>query len=398
MRYVESCSHELAERTAKGRGENSYFWLMKGDCMKMWKNMGLLWSGLLGMACQGAAENWLVLSATDPMVRYEGRVQQLAGGEVVFAWSGTGVRVRFQGTALDVRMACADNYFQVWVDGEKSGVISCDGEERYTLAENLQPGEHEIEFYKRTEARVGTVVVSEFYVNGTHAAKPPQERSAPRIEFVGNSITCGYGVLGSEADKKFNAKQEDYASSAMGVAARLLNADSRTLCYSGRGMVQNGDGSKEGLIPELYRQIVPGQMAKWDFSKWQADLVVVDLGTNDFYSSPPDSAGFVRATQAFVRDVMAVYPLAKVVLVDGPMMTDDFPLDSLGKPYASLSLCRRYLDAAAQILRSEGAQVDRISLSPQGKLGYGSKHHPNQAQSVYNGKELAQGIRDYMGW
>jgi hypothetical protein len=125
----------------------------------------------------------------------------------------------------------------------------------------------------------------------------------------------------------------------------------------------------------------------WNFS-WQPDIAVIELGTNDFALSAPDSAKFVNSMVKFAKQVREKYSKAKIIITDGPMLSDFWPE---GVP--SLTLCRKFLDAAKSELAKQGITVYRFSLSPQdGSLGYGADWHPSKMQAEKNGKELAEFI------
>jgi len=141
-------------------------------------------------------------------------------------------------------------------------------------------------------------------------------------------------------------------------------------------------------LPEFFPYINVNKNIPWDFS-WQPDIAVISLGTNDFALGAPDSAMFVGAMVKFAKQVNEKYPSAKIVITDGPMLNDFYPP---GVP--SLTLCRKYLDAAKSELENLGLTVHRFSFSPQdGSLGYGADWHPGKEQAEKNGKELAEFLR-----
>jgi hypothetical protein len=80
----------------------------------------------------------------------------------------------------------------------------------------------------------------------------PSKRPARRIEFIGNSITCGYGVLSDSSNCHFSPQTEDAGMSYAAILSRRLHADYHLVAYSGKGMVRNyGDKNKTSVNPML---------------------------------------------------------------------------------------------------------------------------------------------------
>ena len=136
-----------------------------------------------------------------PGVHYVGRVDT-SGTTARFAWSGTGAVVRFNGTTVSVDLAGGQEYTVV-VDGiVKPKLTATVGKNE--LAKGLAPGEHTVELYRRTEASEGESEIRGFdFGGGTLLAPPPVTR---RLEFIGDSITCGYGNEGADYKCDFSAQ------------------------------------------------------------------------------------------------------------------------------------------------------------------------------------------------
>ena len=105
------------------------------------------------------------------------------------------------------------------------------------------------------------------------------------IAFVGDSITCAYGVEASSNDDPYKTTTQNFMKSYAYLTAQDLGADYETVCYSGYGVVSgwSGDGERNGgmLLPPLYELVVEGHKQTWDFASHPRDVVVVNLGTND---------------------------------------------------------------------------------------------------------------------
>jgi hypothetical protein len=168
----------------------------------------------------------------------------------------------------------------------------------------------------------------------------------------------------------------------------MLDAEYHAVCYSGRGICRNYDQTTTGLMPELYRLIYPQSSALWDFTSWIPDVVVINLGTNDFASGIPDSNQFVSNYLEFLKQIKSHYPETKIICLDGPMLSD-----------AALTACKAYIKSVVtQVLKQGYEKVYTFSLTTQGPLGMGADYHPNLAQHGLNAEELVQFIKTVMNW
>lgn len=112
-----------------------------------------------------------------------------------------------------------------------------------------------------------------------------------KIEFIGDSITSGEGLFGAKREEDwipmFFSALRDYAY----LTAKALDAEYRVFSQSGWGITGSWDNNPNCAIPNYYREICSvmkgeqiekmGGHKTHDFSKWQPDVVVVNLGTND---------------------------------------------------------------------------------------------------------------------
>lgn len=348
------------------------------------------------LACN-ALDKKTEVSPFDPAVRVNGRfAKEVVGKDTVLrtSFSGTSFTIAFEGTEASILLKSPANVFNIALNGKQMPPLdlSTNNEEKHLIAKNLENGIHVISVSKRTESSQGDDIFKGFEIKGTpkKEALPPEPKL--KIEFLGNSITAGYGVLDSIKENTYSPITEDVFSSYAGVAARELKAEMRTVAFSGRGIYRNHPDSKdERPLPDFFPYISVNENIPWDFS-WQPNIVVINLGTNDFALGEPDSAKFVDSMVEFAKQVNEKYPKSEIVVIDGPMLNDFYP-----EGVTSLTLCRNFLDAAKNELAKQGLAVHRFSLSPQdGSLGYGADWHPSKEQSEKNGKELAEFLIYYI--
>ena len=118
---------------------------------------------------------------------------------------------------------------------------------------------------------------------------------APRIEFIGDSITCGYGLEGIWGKDTFKTIQERPDKAYAFLTAKALSAEFQLCSWSGIGIISNYVDPETVFLPET-RWLMPacwpytdksGQLRLkiepeiWDESRFSPDIVVINLGTND---------------------------------------------------------------------------------------------------------------------
>ena len=142
----------------------------------------------------------------EPAIHWVGRIDTSDPTRTRFGWSGAGFVVRFDGTGVSTRLDDAARYFTLVVDGTvQPTVATAGGEQDFVLATGLTPGEHVVEFYRRTEGSFGPSSVLSIDIEGELLAPPAVTR---RMEIIGDSITCGYGNEGI-APCSFSAETEN---------------------------------------------------------------------------------------------------------------------------------------------------------------------------------------------
>jgi hypothetical protein len=330
----------------------------------------------------------------DPSIRYLGRTSTESwSGDVRWDWSAAGAAITFSGTACSIHLQAQGALYDIYVDGKRTDTLdlSTNSDTLFPLASALPAGVHTVAARSRTEANYSVARFRGFRIDGT----PQAAAAAPdrRIEFYGNSITCGYGILDTAKEHGFSVHTEEEALTYAALASDSVGAERHVECWSGRGVIQNYGGSTaDPTLPMLYQRagVYWDSTTAWDFSKWIPQVVAIDLGTNDYSTSLPDSAKFHRVYKAWVDSLHVRYPAAKFVLLDGPMLSPGSE---------GFNRLRKNLDDIASDLVKEGIQASHLALSPQdGTLGYGADWHPSRKQAAKNGQELAAFLRTFMGW
>jgi lysophospholipase L1-like esterase len=331
------------------------------------------------------------IAPSDPLVVYSGRRDDSKPEEVRLGYSGARVRIAFEGPALALKMESSkSNWVNVFVDGQRTAKLKIEGPEKsYAVAEGLAPGVHTVEIVKATEGMVGPVVFRGFELpNGGKVVDYPNKETR-KIEFVGDSITCGYGIEVNDPKVHFSPDTENFSDTYAALAARALNADYLVVARSGIGMLRNYGGPTDGSpdnMPAIYDRVLFHQaQPAWDFSRFVPDVVCINLGTNDFSTKGPDPEKYVSNYVDFVRKLIGRYPEARFVLLTGPMNNSQVLKDCLAKVVETVNA-------------EHPGKVSFFELSKQGAHGLGADYHPSQAQGKINGAELAGYLSKLMGW
>jgi lysophospholipase L1-like esterase len=344
-------------------------------------NAGAAQGGQSGAGSAGAA------GAASPGVHYVGRVDTSDASGARFAWSGTGAVVHFNGTSAAVDLGGSQEYTVV-VDGTvQPKLTAIDG--KNTLAQGLTAGEHTVELYRRTEASLGESVIRGFDFAGGQLLAPPTVTR--RLEFIGDSITCGYGDEGASASCGFTPQTENHYSSYAAITARELKAELSTVAWSGKGVVCNyGDDASSCMnpLPIYYDRALPDRSDNtWDFSRFPADAVVVNLGTNDLStSSDPDQATFESAYKALLQRVRKAYPNAYVLCTNGPMLNG-----------TELTTVRKYIGDVVTALADP--KISTFDIEPQdGSDSYGCDSHPSLERHKKVATTVTAALKAALGW
>jgi lysophospholipase L1-like esterase len=323
-------------------------------------------------------------------VRWIGRVDITDPARPRFAWSGTGFAARFSGTALAARLnndgACI---FKTVVDGAPQPPFTANaGTGTYPLASGLAAGTHVVELYRQTEATQGHSRLLGLTVDDGALTDPPP---GPRrlLEIVGDSISCGYGILGTLADTDGLAT-ESHWDAYPAVLARALGAEVSTIAASGRGVIRNYAGDAVDTLPMIYGRVLANAPAPlWSFHL-QPQAVVINLGTNDISNDKGDPGrAFQDAYLTLVETIRAHYPGAYILCTIGPLTSD-----------GEAAIIRGYLRGVVAARAAAGdtrvESFDRIT--PQTPDRFACDYHPNVAENARVAGLLADRLRAKLGW
>lgn len=211
------------------------------------------------------------------------------------------------------------------------------GTNTYTLYEAEQEGIVKIRLMKYSEAAFATLGIKAIQIEGGAILAPPQVPEK-LIQFIGDSITCGYGIEGKVDVDVFNTTQENPWNAYACRTARLLHADFELISWSGNGVIShyvdetvNEQRHDKPWMQELYpysdRELeerlgkTEKELTIWE-GKHEPDVIVVHLGTNDgSYTRfiEERNALFVDGYVSFLKQIRQQHKTAPIICMLGVM-------------------------------------------------------------------------------
>lgn len=250
------------------------------------------------------------LSKILPLVQTHGRtVADEEKQALFFNWTCAGFSVRFTGTTLKATFCAIGEAPLGPAPGTKGdgprelpfvAVVGDDGQTilqriecvepaaQYVLWQAQEAGEHTLRIVKLSENARGKVGLTALETDGELL---PICEAAPKLymEFVGDSITCGYGNEAQNKDDPFLPSEENGWAGYAALAARALGAEFSCVSVSGISAGKSLSGfppfdAMETLYEytdAIYDKKCGKTLQPWNFAEHRNDVVVLNLGTND---------------------------------------------------------------------------------------------------------------------
>lgn len=220
-----------------------------------------------------------------PLIRWCGRTGQTQHG-AMFYHIGSGFDLLVEGRDLQITL------WSSYPEDRKKAHIKIDimkhetviSSDIHVLEEGTQTiryqfetdGTYHVKLRRRSEAMMSKVALLDVGTSGAFLECLPEKKRL-KIEFIGDSTTCGYGNLGA-LEQPFSTACEDGLNTYAVLAAEALDAKYLITCYSGIGMYKSLYAST--TMPSAY------EMADLDSNvpihlDFDADVIVLNMGTND---------------------------------------------------------------------------------------------------------------------
>src|SRR5260370_21713956 len=167
------------------------------------------------------------IPSNDPRLHYMGRVIT-TDSAAILSWTASSVSFHFRGTGIKalIKDQIGDNYYNVLVDGRLTKILHPHIlTKTYTLASGLRPGPHSLELFKRTEWAMGKTWLYAILLDAHTSLLAAEAGKNRKIEFYGNSSTCGYAVEDSSGKDRGTAPYENAYVAYAAITARHFNAE-----------------------------------------------------------------------------------------------------------------------------------------------------------------------------
>lgn len=359
-----------------------------------------------------AEENSMKKVMNEENVKLVGRTWLADNDTLWCALSGSGAEFEFTGKKLDIMIegdtvstsGNPDNYCRlaIYVDGERAvDDMLDDAVKKYTPIDGSETVTKTVKIVKLSECAMSTMGIMPINLEEGASIKPVEKKSHS-IEFIGDSITCGYGVDDEDENHSFKTSTEDVTKAYAYKTAQALDAEYSMFSTSGYGIISGwtGDGTKkeEQSIPQYYKSLgfsygnfggTAPQSIDWDFSNYQPELIVINLGTNDDSYCGSDDAKqreYIDGYKEFLSVVREKNPDAHIICSLGIMG---------GRLYTCIE--EMYLEYKKET-GDENISIFKFDTQNGTEDGYAADWHPTEKTHDKAAEALEAEIRTVMGW
>ena len=239
-------------------------------------------------------------SLSDTNIQYFGRWDFSNPTQYQAYWVGAYIKVNFSGTAVKIRLGNTNNYYVKIDGGNWTSYTNVTG----TLNLTPTPLANGIHTLSVAAGQDYSYVFNFQGISLNQGATTSPPTVAPTlIEFIGDSITCG-----------FLDPQEDVSAYAW-ICSGGLNCEHTQMAYPGITLVTGYgyNADKTGMDIQYFKLQPLGYAspASWAFNTYTPKVVVINLGQNDNHFSVPD-ATFQSDYTYFLASVRAKFLNAEI--------------------------------------------------------------------------------------
>lgn len=232
-----------------------------------------------------------VIKPTNPDIQYVGRICFDNPERPRFTFPGTQINACFTGTSLKLWVKPKSGYFMAQIDQAAPFKVAVMGERDsvVTLASALPQGSHQLRLMYVIEGYELKPDFRGLILDEGARLLPPPTLPQRTIEFIGNSITCGYGNESVVAPDPFEYETENHYLTYAQQTCRALGAYAHVVARSGIGVYRSYGGPKEGtpdnvMTTEYEYTNLYDHSERWDFQPLSASAGMYQSG----YQRPVD--------------------------------------------------------------------------------------------------------------
>ncbi|RZK05684.1 MAG: GDSL family lipase [Flavobacterium sp.] len=264
----------------------------------------------------------------------QGRTEKAPDNGLVLISSASSITFSFTGNNCEIALYSLNEYghhayVSLELDGKYLGRLRVENQLKNYPIKVTTNKKHTLKIFKATEASTGGI-----FFNGTTAKLLPTSiKEKKRIEFIGNSITCGMGadVLEIPCGQGEWFDQHNAYQAYGPVLSRNLDVDFQLSSVSGMGMYRNWNDQTEPVMPDVYGNLHLNNDGSKPYNfNFKPDIISIALGTNDFSDGdgtkerqPFNADKFVTNYVNFVRMLYKHNPNVQIVLANSPMVNGE---------------------------------------------------------------------------
>jgi hypothetical protein len=330
----------------------------------------------------------ILFTADNPKIQYIGRIDFSNPQKPRFWAPGVYIVVRFKGSSCQIMLNDeglndkTHNYIEIAIDDRAPLRIQTTGKTNIiNPVKNLSKGTHTITICKATESGIGYL---EFVGIQCESLLSPTKLSKRKIEYIGDSITCGSSMDVSTPCNVGQWYDHNNAYLSYGaLTARNLNAQYHLTSISGIGLIHSCCNNKM-TMPKTFDKInLRSDTIQWDFRSYQPDVVTVCLGQNDGIQ---DSTLFCSAYVAFIHNLRSHYPNASIICLTSPMAEQKLTI-----------VVKKYITAVANYVNVAGDSNVSFYFFTR-RFYHGCGTHPDIAEHREIAEELTAYIKNLKKW
>ena len=258
----------------------------------------------------------------------------------------------------------------------------------------------EIKVLRFSEAIYGYSGLSELELDGQLLKSDSKEKKPLKIEVIGDSITCGYGIEGVYGKDVFDTRHERPDLAYAYLAVQKLQAEYQLVSRSGIGLIScytdpltvklpnTGEPLMSQLWPytDRFLQTRLGlEPEVWDESRFSPDIVILHLGTNDaswVRGLEDRRLSFVNLYKQMLEAIHRRSPKAKILCCLGAMGQD---------------LCASVSQALEEFHKdfsSVQTKFVKFPVQDEANDGVGTDWHPSAKTHQKIAEQLAEEIKN----
>jgi lysophospholipase L1-like esterase len=263
-------------------------------------------------------------------VHFGGRWWRNEDDAMEHSWGIGTFIVRFRGSSkLVMRMKSAYSgvYYTCQIDGGREVKLLHDNSvEYFEVASGLvSTEEHTVRCGRNNEASWGSTIIYDLNLDTggeiLQADDPNADNTMLRFEAIGDSITAGFKVTSNSAYDPLTIENQDVFQTYIRFMADAFGtSDYNVVAKTGVTMLDYAQTEVsmplEWSCRQFWNKWQVSCPSLWDFSSWQADVVTINLGTNDFFHGNPTQQQFREGYLSLIQDVRTKYPHALIACIE----------------------------------------------------------------------------------